>query len=178
MTIPLAVNFGVSQRAPQQTLPGILGIEAGRSANAAFAQLCPQFRRGLPPRVLRRVCEYIEANLDKNVSLQVLAGIAGLSTSHFARAFRRSEGVSPHDYLVRRRVQRALELLAGTDLPLSAIAQTLGFSDQSHFTRRFRQHFGVTPSSYRWLMREGNRVSIAGESATDRDGLPASLKSR
>jgi len=153
MTVPLAVNFDVSQPAPQQTLPGMLGIEAGRSADAAFAQLCPRIRGGLPPGVLRRVREYIEAHLENNVSLQVLAGIAGLSMSHFARAFKQSEGVTPHDYLLRRRVQRALELLAGTDLPLSAIAYTSGFSDQSHFARRFRQHFGVTPSRYRWLTR-------------------------
>jgi AraC family transcriptional regulator len=152
MTIPLAVNFGVSQRAPQQTLPGILGIEAGKSADVALAQSCP-FRGGLPPSVLRRVREYIEAHLEKNVSLEVLAGVAGLSTSYFARAFKQSEGVAPHDYLMRRRVHRALELLAGTDLPLSAIAHASGFSDQSHFARRFRQHSGVTPSRYRWLTR-------------------------
>jgi AraC-like DNA-binding protein len=61
--------------------------------------------------------------------------------------------VTPHDYLVRRRLQRALELLAGTDLSLSAIAYASGFCDHGHFTRRFRQHFGVTPSRYRWLLR-------------------------
>jgi len=153
MTIPLAVNFGVSQRAPQQTLPGNLGTEPGKSADAAFAQLCSQFRGGLPPGVLRRVREYIEAHLEYHVSLQVLAGIAGLSIWHFARAFKQSEGVTPHDYLVRRRLQRALELLAGTDLSLSAIAYASGFCDHGHFTRRFRQHFGVTPSRYRWLLR-------------------------
>ena len=125
MTISLALDFGVSRRAPRRTLPGILGIEAGKSADVAFAQLRPQCRGGLPPGVLRRVGEYIEAHLGDNVSLQVLAGSAGLSMSHFARAFKRSEGVSPHDYLVRRRVQRALELLAETDLPLSAIAHNL-----------------------------------------------------
>jgi AraC-like DNA-binding protein len=152
MTIPLALSFGVSQRSPQQALPEILGI-AGKSADVAFAQSCWQFRGGLPPGVLRRVLEYIETHLEKNVSLEVLAGIAGSSISHFARAFKQSEGVAPHDYLMRRRVHRALELLAETDLPLSAIAYALGFSDQSHFARRFRQHFGVTPSRYRWLTR-------------------------
>lgn len=125
MTISLALDFGVSRRALRRTLPGILGIEAGKSADVAFAQLRPQCRGGLPPGVLRRVGEYIEAHLGDNVSLQVLAGSAGLSMSHFARAFKQSEGVSPHDYLVRRRVQRALELLAETDLPLSAIAHNL-----------------------------------------------------
>ena len=85
MTIPLAVNFGVSQRAPQLTLPGILGIEAGKSAGVVSAQSCPQFWDGLPPSVLRRVREYIEAHLKNNVSLEVLAGIAGLSISYFER---------------------------------------------------------------------------------------------
>jgi AraC-like DNA-binding protein len=151
MTVSLAVNFGVSQRAPQQTLPEILGIKAGKSADVAFAQSCPQFRGGLSPGV--RVREYIEAHLENNVSLEVLAGVAGLSISYFARAFKESEGVAPHDYLMRRRVHRALELLVRTDLPLSAIASASGFSDQSHFARRFRQHFGVAPSRYRWLTR-------------------------
>jgi AraC-like DNA-binding protein len=153
MTIPLAANFGVSQRAPELTLPGILGIEADKSAGVVSAQLCPRFRGGLPPSVLRRVREYIDAHLENNVSLEKLAGIAGLSISYFARAFKQSQGAAPHDYLMRRRLHRALELLAGTDLPLSAIAHGLGFSDQSHFARRFRQHFGVTPSRYRWSTR-------------------------
>jgi len=152
MTIPLAANFGVSQRESQQTLPEILGIEASKSADVGFAQLCPQLRGGLPPGVLRRVREYIEAHLENKVSLQVLAGIAGLSMSHFAKAFKQSEGVAPHDYLVRRRLQRALERLAETDLPLSAIAYTTGFADHSHLTRQFRHHFGVPPSRYRWLL--------------------------
>jgi len=151
MTIPVAVNY--SQRAPQQSLPRILGIEAGKSADVVSTLLGPQFRGGLPPSVLRRVREYIEAHLENNVSLEVLAGIAGLSLSYFSRAFKQSEGVAPHDYLMRRRVHRALELLAGTDLPLSAIACASGFSDQSHLARWFRQHFGITPSRYRWLTR-------------------------
>ena len=68
MTIPLAVNFGVTQRESQQTLPAILGIEASNSADVGFAQLCPQLRGGLPPRVLRRVREYVEAHLENRSS--------------------------------------------------------------------------------------------------------------
>jgi hypothetical protein len=78
MTIALALSFGVSQRAPQQTLPEILGI-AGKSADVAFAQSCRQFRGGLPPGVLRRVREYIETHLEKNVSLEVLAGLVDIA---------------------------------------------------------------------------------------------------
>jgi len=153
MTIPWAVNSGVSQRAPQQTLPGILGIEAGKSAGVVFAQLRPQFRGGLSPGVLRRVREYIEAHLENNVSLEVLAGVAGLSMSYFARAFKQSEGVAPHDYLMRRRVHRALGAFGWNGSASFGDCSASGFSDQSHFTRRFRQYFGVTPSRYRWLTR-------------------------
>jgi transcriptional regulator GlxA family with amidase domain len=107
----------------------------------------------LPPRSLRRLREFIEGHLEENVSIQVLAGIAGLSMYHFARAFKQSEGMTPHEYLVQCRVRRAQTLLAETDLPLSEIALASGFSDQSHCARRFREHVGVTPSSYRWSTR-------------------------
>jgi len=99
------------------------------------------------------VREFIETHLEENISIQTLAAIAGLSKYHFARAFRQSEGITPHGYLVQCRVRRAQDLLAATDLPLSEIALASGFADQSHCARRFREHVGVTPSSYRWSMR-------------------------
>ena len=111
------------------------------------------FRGGLPPRVLRRVREYIETNLESPLTLQELATTAGLSASHFARAFKQSEGVTPHQYLMNCRLRRAKWLLAGTDLPLSEIAIVTGFAEQSHFSRQFRKHVGVTPRSYRWSTR-------------------------
>jgi len=107
----------------------------------------------LPPRALQRVREFIEANLEENICIQALASIAGLSMYHFARAFKQSEGMTPHEYLIQCRVRRAKDLLAETDLPLSEIALASGFSDQSHCARRFREHVGVTPSSYRWSTR-------------------------
>jgi len=113
----------------------------------------PRTRGGLPPKMLRRVREYIEAHLDEKISIESLADAIGLSMFHFARAFKQSEGVTPHDYLIRRRVKRAMELLASTDLPLSEIAVTVGFSDQSHCARRFREIVGVCPRDYRWSTR-------------------------
>jgi AraC family transcriptional regulator len=99
------------------------------------------------------VREYVEARLDKNISVQALAGLAKLSIYHFTRAFKQSEGLPPHEYLVRCRVERVRELLTETDLPLAEIALASGFSDQSHCARRFREHVGLTPSRYRWSMR-------------------------
>jgi transcriptional regulator GlxA family with amidase domain len=103
--------------------------------------------------VRRRVRVFIEAHLERTIALSELAGIARLSIGHFARAFRQSEGVSPHDYLMQRRVARAQDLLCSTDLPLSEIAIASGFADQSHFSRRFKECLGITPSRYRWLTR-------------------------
>jgi transcriptional regulator GlxA family with amidase domain len=153
MTTPIAVNSGGSPHESKATLHGMLGNAAGKSPDVALAQLHPRSRGGLPPRALQRVREYVEAHLEKNISLQMLASTAGLSMSHFARAFKQSQGVPPHEYLVRCRVRRVQELLATTDLPLSEIARASGFSDQSHCTRRFREQVGVTPSGYRWSMR-------------------------
>jgi len=112
-----------------------------------------RIRGGVPPRALRRVREFIEAHLEESISIQALARIAGLSMYHFARAFKQSEGMTPHEYVIQRRVQRAKNLLAETDLPLSEIALAAGFSDQSHCARRFREHVGVTPTNYRWSLR-------------------------
>ena len=136
--------------APQQTHGLHLAALLGKPADLAHH---PRIRGGLPPRALRRVREYIEAHLEETISIDALAGIVGLSTYHFARAFKQSEGVTPHHYLLQCRVRRAQELLARTDQPLSEIALASGFSDQSHCARRFRERVGITPSSYRWSMR-------------------------
>ena len=109
----------------------------------------PQVRGGLPPQTLRQVHEYIEAHLEDNMSDDVLAAMAGLSLCHFVRAFKESEGVPPHRYLLRRRISRAQELLRRTDLPLSEIALASGFADQSHFSHRFHEEVGVSPNTFR-----------------------------
>ncbi|MBO0718467.1 MAG: helix-turn-helix transcriptional regulator [Rhizobiales bacterium] len=107
-------------------------------------------RGGLPPRVLRRIREYIDDNVEERISVELLAGLANLSVCYFVRAFKQSTGVTPHDYLIRRRVEKTKQLLSSTDMPLSQIALAAGFADQSHFSRRFRQHVGMSPRDYRW----------------------------
>jgi AraC-like DNA-binding protein len=79
--------------------------------------------------------------------------VAGLSVYHFAREFKRTVGVAPHSYVTRRRVEKAQEMLARTDLPLSDVALASGFFDQSHLSRHFREFAGVTPAEYRWSQR-------------------------
>jgi AraC-like DNA-binding protein len=106
-------------------------------------------RGGLSPSVLRRVQDYMNARLDQNISLETLAEIAGLSVWHFAHAFKQALGVAPHDYHLQRRIERAREMLIGTDLTLPDVALSVGFTDHSHFTRQFRRRIGATPSEVR-----------------------------
>jgi len=136
-----------------QPLPAPIVSPAYDVTASPVVQFRPRIRGGLPPRALRRVREYIETHLEETISIQALADIAGLSMFHFARAFKQSEGVTPHEYLVHCRVQRAKDLLTDSKLALSEIALASRFSDQSHLARRFREHVGVTPSSYRWSTR-------------------------
>ena len=108
-------------------------------------------RGGLSPATLRRIRDYVDANLDKTIDIDSLARTAELSPYHFARSFKQSEGVTPHSYVVERRIAKARELLTGTGRPLSEIALEVGFADQSHFARRFRQTVGVSPGQFRKL---------------------------
>lgn len=105
--------------------------------------------RGLSRERLRRVLDHIEAHLSEELSLVELANVACLSPFHFSRCFKRSTGVGPQRYVVGRRVERAREMIRQTAEPLAAIAQALGFSDQSHFTQVFRRETGATPARFR-----------------------------
>jgi AraC-like DNA-binding protein len=107
----------------------------------------------LTARRERRVREFIEAHLAENISLADLAGECGLSAAHFARAFRRSMGMAPHQFLTARRIERARDLLIHTTLPLAEVAARCGFSDQSHFTKVFRRLAGASPGSFRATSR-------------------------
>ncbi|MBB1256083.1 AraC family transcriptional regulator [Streptomyces alkaliterrae] len=104
---------------------------------------------GLPPRRLAHVVDYIHAHLGGRLTLADLAGVAGVSESHFARVFRSSTGHSPHQYVLRLRLERARKALLTTDDPIARIADACGFADQSHLTRTMRRHLGLTPRALR-----------------------------
>jgi len=95
------------------------------------------------------VVEYIEANLDREIALSALADAAGLSTHYFSELFKQSVHVSPHQYVLRRRIERARKLLSDPRVTVLEAAVRSGFSDQSHFTKIFRRIVGVTPTGYR-----------------------------
>jgi AraC family transcriptional regulator len=103
----------------------------------------------LPREKLRSVVDYIHAHLGAEVSLDELAAVAHLSPYHFARLFKNSTGLPPHQYVIARRIERAKELLRARVRPaLAEVAAEVGFADQSHFTRHFRRLVGVTPKRF------------------------------
>ena len=108
-------------------------------------------RRGttLGDRVLQSILGYIDANLDSNLSLETLAGLAGVRTHQFGRAFKRKTGAPPHQYVLARRLEAARALLLETEDSLAAIAYATGFSSQSHMTTTFRREIGITPAKLR-----------------------------
>ena len=108
-----------------------------------------QARGGLPRRRLRVAIEYIEDHLDSEIALEDLAAAVHLSAYHFARLFKASTGLPPHQYVIARRIERAKQLLRDDDLSLAQVAARVGFWDQGHFTRHFKRLVGVTPKHFR-----------------------------
>lgn len=122
-----------------------------RQKSAELSVSTRTYRNGLTPMRLRRVIELINENLQYDLSLQQLADTAGLSVSHFSRMFRSSTGLSPHRYLLQRRVYSARELLRHSSNKVLDVASECGFKTQQHFARAFRGEFGVNPTEYRRL---------------------------
>ncbi|TDJ75456.1 AraC family transcriptional regulator [Pseudomonas putida] len=108
-----------------------------------------RLKGGLAPSLRRQLVDYIEAHLDQPITLGELALRCNLSEYHFARMFRASFGLPPHQYLLARRLHRACRLLRLGDLPLGQVALACGFASASHFSNRFRQAVGATPGEYR-----------------------------
>lgn len=127
----------------------LLGSAGQRSIETATAE-SPVFRPGgLARWQSKRALAYIEANLGSKMVIHELAGLVAFSKSHFSRAFKRSLGLSPMEYVVNRRVERAKVLMASTPERLTEIALACGFADQSHLNRSFRRIAGVSPGVWR-----------------------------
>ncbi|GAB1621889.1 AraC family transcriptional regulator [Agarivorans albus] len=109
----------------------------------------PTLSGGLAPFQLARCQEFIEAHLADKLSLNQLAQLVDLSDYHFARMFKQSSGLSPHQYLSQRRIERAKSLLLTGELSLAEVAYQTGFSSQAHFSARFKQLTGNSPASFR-----------------------------
>lgn len=105
-------------------------------------------RSSLASWQLKRATDFLEENCLRNIRLDELASLTGLSPSHFSHSFKASTGMAPHQWQMKARLDHAKQLLITKDQPLTTIAVETGFADQAHFTRVFRKHIGTTPA--RW----------------------------
>ena len=103
----------------------------------------------MPRARLNRVLAVIEEKLADNIRLSELAQAAGMSVFHFAKLFKKSTGQSPYQYVLRRRIEIAKELLRNQAMSVLEVSARTGFVDQRHFTKVFRQKIGATPTAYR-----------------------------
>ena len=104
---------------------------------------------GLPPRRLQRVFSHIKENINRELSVNELAQVVSMSQYYFSKLFKMSTGTTPHQYVMRQRVERAQEHLRESQTPLAEVATHVGFETQSHFTSVFRRLVGATPKHYR-----------------------------
>jgi AraC family transcriptional regulator len=109
----------------------------------------PRVAGGLPTCALRRVQDRVEAGLANRLTIDDLARETGLSSYHFSRAFRATTGLTPHRYVLERRIARAKALLRDSDMPIAEVALSVGFSSQTHLTDCFRRLVGTSPGEYR-----------------------------
>src|SRR5260370_40085501 len=109
-----------------------------------------QFSRGgLGSARLRRIRELVYAKMEADLSLDEMAQSVGLSTAHFARMFRKSMGETPHQFVLRQRLERAKAMLRARDARVLDVALACGFKTQQHFAQAFRDVWGVSPTEYR-----------------------------
>lgn len=127
LTLHLLANYTDSRRTPAVASGGLSGYR------------------------LNRVVEFIDANLENDIALADLAAVAELSSFHFSRAFRKSTGKTPQQYVMQQRLERAKLLLARPDLPIVEVSLRSGFKNQSHFTSWFRRYTNFTPKIWRDL---------------------------
>lgn len=118
-----------------------------------FGARCTSGRSPAPPgldsRRLQRVLDYIETHLHEDISLSELSRAGSLQLNHFVRAFKQATGLPPHRYLLKRRVERAKDLLRFTKMSIAHISYLLNFSSQAHFTSVFKGFKRATPLAYR-----------------------------
>ena len=146
--------FTELQRSPSgsrlylDSLTNALAVNLLRQFSVAKPQL-PIYEGGLPQSQLMQILDYIDTHIDQDIKLSDLARLLDMSQFHFSRLFKQSIGMSPYQYLIQQRVERAKRLLKQTDQFISDIALDCGFNSHSHLSKQFRQLTGMTPRAYR-----------------------------
>jgi len=153
----LLANEVVSDAPLDATYGESLGAAILTSLSAPSDDAC--MRSGLTARQLKRVTDYVRGNAFAKIQLSDMARLAGLSQSHFSRAFKIATGVPPHRWLLNFRVAESKRLLLETSLSLVEISLALGFCEQSHFTRAFSTITGMPPAVWRKSLKQNPPIS-------------------
>ncbi len=156
---PLIQHLGLALKAELETGDTDSRLYAESMATALSAHLLRRYcshpekikdyTGGLPNYKLRQAVSYINEHLDQNLTLAEIADAVRMSPNYFASLFKQSTGLTPHQYVMKCRIEKAKQLLRHQELALVEICQEVGFTSQSHFTRVFRQHTKTTPKAYR-----------------------------
>lgn len=148
MLTQFVASDGVGGRLKAESLTCLLVSELVQT-HTGLGQ--PEPKSGLGGYTFNKIKEYVHEHCDEDLSLEKLSTIAGVSTFHFSRMFKLDSGVSPHQYVLQSRIERARSMLVSSRSSISDIAFTVGFSSQSHMTEAFKRVVGTTPSRYRQL---------------------------
>ncbi len=152
---PLVHQIGIALKGVLETYGSASRLYAETMVTALMVHLLhhygtrsqprPTVSNGLSPTKLRQVTDYIQAHLENDLGLDELAAIAQMSPHYFCQLFKRATGQTPHQFVIRCRVERARELLTQGNWAIAEVATMVGFVDQSHFHRHFKRLVGVTP---------------------------------
>ena len=141
-------NDGLAGKLYVDSLTNLLAVHLLRNYCTTDKQiLVPS--GGLSKRKLQHSLDYIQANLDSEISLNKIADSAGMSSTYFSRLFKRSLGTSPYQYVIQQRVERAKQLLSQSERSITDIGLECGFANSGHFARHFRSITGMSASEYR-----------------------------
>ena len=151
----LVLQIGLALKGVLENNPQGSRLYAETMANALAVHLLQHYSArqpilrnyngGLSRHQLRQVIDYINGHLDRDLGLAELAKIVQMSPHYFTRLFKQSTGLTPHQYVIHRRVERAKELLLNGELTIAEVAYSVGFANQSHLNRHLKRLLGVTP---------------------------------
>lgn len=141
-------KYGTSSCLYAETLINTLTLHLLEHYSVSRPNLSGCISGKLPQYKLQQTIDYIYAYLDRDLSLRNLSNVVQMSPNYFAKLFKQTTGITPHQYVIRCRIERAKDLMRQGKLPLAEIATLVGFVDQSHLNRHFKRWVGVTPITY------------------------------